>query len=115
MKHLKKGRKFGRPRSQRKALFKIMAHNLIRDGKIATTEAKAKELRLIVEPLITRGKKQDLASLRILLQKLPKESAYKVFYELSPRYKGRKGGYTRVIKHSEFRTDGARRATIEFV
>lgn len=115
MRHLKKGRKFGRGQGQRKALFKIMAYNLIRDGKVTTTEAKAKEIRSIVEPLITRGKKQDLASLKILLNKLPKEAAYKVFYEISPKYKDREGGYTRVIKQSVFRTDGANKAVVEFV
>ncbi|MAF79477.1 50S ribosomal protein L17 [bacterium] len=116
MRHLKKGKKFGRKRGQRKAFKKNLAVSLIRHGKITTTEARAKEVRRIVERLITHGKKQDLASLRRLMQKLPKAEAYKLHHEIAPKYKDRKGGYTRITKHTKVRQgDAAKRATIELV
>lgn len=116
MKHLKKGRKFGRKKGQRKAFRNNLATSLIRHGKITTTEARAKEIRGVVERFITHGKKQNLASLRLLMKELPKAEAYKVQNEIAPKYASRKGGYTRVIKHAKVRQgDAAKRATIEFV
>lgn len=116
MRHLKKGRKFGRKKGQRKAFIKTLADNLIRHGKITTTEARAKELRPFVERLITYGKKQDLTGLRSLLKYLPKDSAYKVYHEIAPRYKDRQGGYTRIVKKSlQRKQDGSKQALIEFV
>jgi len=116
MKHLKKGRKFGRKRGQRKAFMKILANNLIQHEQIITTEARAKELRPFVERLVTYGKKQNLHGFRLLLEKLPKDAAYKLYHEIAPRYLNRKGGYTRVVKHTERRKqDGAKKATIEFI
>ena len=116
MKHLKKGRKFGRERGQRRAFMKGLAHNLIQREHIITTEARAKELRPFVERLVTYGKKQNLAGLRMLLKYLPKTTAYKMQHTIAPRYEDRKGGYTRVVKHVERRKqDGAKKATIEFV
>jgi large subunit ribosomal protein L17 len=116
MKHLKKGRKFGRKRGQRKAFLKILASNLISKESILTTEARAKEIKKKVERYITYGKKQNLAGLRLLLKYLPKKSAYKVFYELAPRYKDRKGGYLKIVKLSRTRkNDGAKLAKISFV
>jgi large subunit ribosomal protein L17 len=98
MKHLKKGRKFHRKRDQRKALLKSLAANLILQEKIQTTLEKAKETKIIVEKLITLAKKQDLAALRNLKKKLPEKAANKVYYEIAPLYKKRRGGYTRIIK-----------------
>ncbi|MDD4994452.1 MAG: 50S ribosomal protein L17 [Candidatus Pacebacteria bacterium] len=98
MKHLKKGRKFHRKRDQRKALLKSLAANLILQEKIQTTLEKAKETKIIVEKLITLAKKQDLAALRSLKKKLPEKAANKVYYEIAPLYKKRRGGYTRIIK-----------------
>ncbi len=116
MRHLKKGRKFGRERGQRRAFLKSLAANFIQNGRIVTTEARAKELRPFVERLITYAKKQNLAGLRLLLSKLPKAAAFKLFQEIAPRYTDRSGGYTRIIKHSQRRkNDGAKKATIEFV
>lgn len=116
MRHQKAGRKFHRGKGQRQALFKGIINNLVLHGGIDTTEAKAKEVRPKVEKLITVGKKQDLASLRILLSRLPKKSAEKIYYEIAPRYKEVKGGYVRIIKSAKARKDdGARIARIEFV
>ncbi|MDP3901377.1 MAG: 50S ribosomal protein L17 [bacterium] len=109
-------RKFGRKRGQRRAFIKGLAHNLITKEKIETTVARAKEIRPAVERLVTTAKKQQLASLRSLLAKLPKDSAQKLFYEIAPRYKDTKGGYLRIIKKAASRKrDGASLATIEFV
>lgn len=116
MRHLKKGRKFGRKKGQRKAFLKSLADNLVRHGKILTTEERAKEVRPFVERLVGYGKKQNLAGLRLLCQKLHKDSAYKLYHEIAPRYAGRSGGYTRIVKMAKRRqNDGARMAYIEFV
>ncbi len=116
MRHLKKGKKFHRKKGQRTALFKSLINNLILEGKIETTEAKTKEIRSRMEKLITIGKKQNLAALRTLLSRLPKKSAEKLYYQISPRYQNRKGGYLRIIKGAKRRKkDGAKMAVIEFV
>lgn len=116
MRHLKQGRKFHRERGQRNALLKGLASNLILKEKIETTEAKAKELRRFVERLVTIGKAQTLASLRILNARVPKVAAMKMYYQIAPRYKERKGGYTRIIKVGKKRkNDAAKMAIIEFV
>lgn len=116
MRHQKRGKKFHRKKGQRKALFKGLLNNLITKEKILTTEAKAKELRSRLEKLISIAKKENLASLRILLGRLPKKSAEKLYYEIAPRYKERRGGYLRVIKSGRVRkSDGAKIAMIEFV
>ncbi len=116
MRHAKKGKKFGREKGQRKAFVKGLAHNLIQHEKITTTEARAKELRGFVERLITHGKKQTVASLRLLMRHLPKATAYKLYHEIAPRYADRKGGYTRVTKIAKLRKhDASQMATIELV
>jgi large subunit ribosomal protein L17 len=109
-------KKFHRKRDQRKALFKILAHNLIINEKIKTTHQRTKYLKSIVERLISKAKKQNLSSLRYLLERLPKKSAYKVFYELAPRYKERNGGYVRIIKLPFKRIkDNTQMSLIEFI
>ncbi len=116
MRHLKKGRKFHRKKGQRKSFFKNLSNNLILKEKITTTEARAKEIKSLVEKLVTIGKKQDVSSLRALISKLSKKSAEKLYYEIAPRYKGRRGGYLRIIKSINRRKkDGGSLATIEFV
>lgn len=116
MRHLKKGRKFGRKKSERRAFLQGLAHNLIEKEKILTTEARAKELKKFVERLLTYGKEGNLAGLRRLLENLPKSTAYKVYHDIAPRYSERKGGYTRIIKQLKPRkSDGAKMAVIEFV
>lgn len=84
--------------------------------KIETTVARAKEIRPLVERLVSVAKKQQLANLRLLIARLPKTSAQKLFYEIAPRYQGRVGGYLRIIKHTKSRKrDNAPLAIIEFI
>lgn len=109
-------RKFHRERGQRRAFLQGLAHNLIMKEKIETTVARAKEIRPLVERLVTVAKKQHLAALRTLFSKLPKKTAQKLFYEIAPRYKERAGGYLRIIKEAKFRKrDAAPMSIIEFV
>lgn len=116
MRHLKKGKKFGRKTGQRKAFMKHLATNLVRHEKITTTETRAKELRSFVERLVTHGKKGGVSSVRLLLTFLPKKEAMKMREVIAPRYASRMGGYTRIIKHAAKRKgDAAQTATIEFV
>lgn len=115
MKHAKKGRKFGRERDQRKALMKSLVFNLIKDEKIKTTEAKAKELRPVVEKIVTRAKVDNLANRRILAGRIGQIATKKVFNDIAPKYKDRNGGYTRIIKVAPRKSDASRMAIIEFV
>lgn len=119
MKHCQKIRKFSREKDQRKALLKGLATNLILREKIKTTEAKAKELRPFVEHLITRGKKAkdggNLASVKQLAGILPEAARKKIINQIALRYKTRAGGYTRIIKLTPRKTDGAKMAIIELV
>jgi len=115
MRKLKKGRKLSRKRKQRKALLRSLARALFLKEKIKTTEAKAKEVRPFAEKLITKAKKGDLSSRRILLRYFSKDLVKKLVDEIGPRYKERKGGYTRIIKLGPRQSDGARMAIIELV
>ena len=116
MRHLSKGRKFGRVRGVRKSFIQGLLNNLILEEKIKTTPARAKEIKPKVEKLLTLAKKQNLASLRLLISRLPKAAATKLYYELAPKYKDRKGGYTRIIKLGVTRKrDAAEQVIIEFV
>lgn len=84
--------------------------------KIETTIIRAKEIRPVVERLVTIAKKQQLASLRSLLEKLPAQSAKKMYFDIAPRYQARNGGYLRIIKGGKARKrDATMLATIEFV
>lgn len=83
---------------------------------MTTTEARAKEIRPMVERLVTYAKKQTLANMRLLLSKVPKKAAEKLYYEIGPRYQNRAGGYLRILKVSNRRKrDAAKMALIEFV
>lgn len=109
-------RKFHRIKGRRKSFLKILTHNLIMKEKIQTTEARAKEIRPRLEKLVTLAKKQTLASLRLLLARIPEMSALKLYYEIAPRYKSRTGGYLRIRKLTMVRKrDAAKQAIIEFV
>ncbi len=116
MRHRKSGRKLNRTSAHRKAMFANMAASLIKHEQIQTTLPKAKELRPIVEKLITLGKRGDLHARRQALSQLNEKSAVdKVFSTLSERYAERSGGYTRVLK-AGFRTgDAAPMGVIELV
>lgn len=115
MRKRKRGRKFSRERNQRKALLKGLASSLLLKEKIKTTEAKAKELRGVVEKFITRAKKGDLHSQRLLLKSLSSLVVKKLINDIAPRYKERKGGYTRIIKIGLRVGDKAKMAIIELV
>src|SRR3989344_9347938 len=104
MRHLKKGRKFGRERNQRRALMKGLASSFFMSGKMKTTEAKAKELRPFVEKIITRAKSSSQADKRIISSLLGDRVARKVAEE-AKKFSGRAGGYTRVIKLGERKSD----------
>ena len=115
MKKLKKGRKFSRPRAQRKALIKNLSAELFLREKIKTSETKAKELRSFAEKSISRARKGDLASRRHLLRFFSKDIVKKLIDEIAPKYKERPGGYTRIIKLGPRKSDGAKMAIIELV
>lgn len=117
MRHHNTNRKFGRGRVQRNALMNSLALNLIVREKIKTTEPKAKELRPFIEKLITRAKKGDLATRRLIISKLSNRAreVKKLFDVLAPKYADKKGGYTRILKLGVRKADGAPMAIIEFV
>ncbi len=116
MRHQVGGRKLNRTASHRKAMFANMACALIKHEQIFTTLPKAKDLRPIVEKLITAGKAGDLAARRLLISRLRCEkSAEKVISTLSTRYKERPGGYIRVLKAGFRYGDATPMAIIEFV
>lgn len=110
-----KHRKFGRARIQRQALYKSLATALIDRGKIKTTLAKAKSLSTFADKLITTSKKQDLASRRELARTFHSKTVKKLVDEIAPRFSERKGGYTRVIRLGQRKSDAAPMAIIEFV
>jgi large subunit ribosomal protein L17 len=117
MRHGNAGRKLNRTQSHRKALFANLAASLIEHEQIVTTLPKAKDLRPIVEKLVTLGKKGDLAARRQAIAELQNNeaAAKKLFDVLAPRYNGRPGGYTRVLKAGFRYGDSAAVAVIEFV
>lgn len=115
MRKRKKGRRLSRKKSQRKALLRSLANALILKEKIKTTEAKAKEVFLFVEKQIALSKKADLSARKLLSSRLPSAAAKKLSEEISVRYKDRKGGYTRIMKLGQRKSDGARMAIIELV
>ena len=116
MRHKKLGRKLSRKTSHRKALMANLASALITHKKIKTTDAKAKELRRFVEPLITFAKKGDLHSRRQVLKKIPHKSIVKeLFDNIAPECLNRNGGYTRIIKLGFRDNDCAPVSLIEFV
>ena len=117
MRHHNTKRKFGREKNQRNALINSLALNLIVREKIKTTEPKAKELRPFIEKIITRAKKGDPASRRLVISKLfnRKAEVKKVFDKIAPKYMDKNGGYTRILKLGARKSDGAKMAIIEFI
>jgi large subunit ribosomal protein L17 len=116
MRHRKSGRQLNRNSSHRQAMFRNMASSLVRHEVIKTTLPKAKELRRVVEPLITLAKSDSVANRRLAFARTrDKEVVGKLFNELGPRYQERPGGYTRILKCG-FRTgDNAPMAYVELV
>ena len=116
MRHRKAGRKLNRNSSHRKALLKNLAIALIEQDIIKTTLPKAKELRKVIEPLITLGKEDTVANRRLAFNKLRSDAAVaKLFTEIAVNAKERKGGYTRIIKAGFRPGDKADMAYIELV
>lgn len=112
---MKKTRKLGRKRDQRKALIKGLASNLILHGKIKTTEAKAKEARPLIERMISKSQSKNFNSFRYAAKFISKVAVKKLVNEIGPKYAERKGGYTRIIKLGRRNSDSAKMAIIELV
>ena len=114
MHHRKTGRNFSRTSSHRKAMLENMAVSLLQHEIIKTTLAKAKELRGVVEPLITRAKIDSVANRRLVFNQLrDKASVARLFTTIAPRHKDRPGGYTRVLKCGFRAGDSAPMAILE--
>jgi large subunit ribosomal protein L17 len=116
MRHQVAGRKLNRTTPHRKAMFQNLANALIKHEQIFTTLPKAKDLRPIIEKLITAGRTNDLATRRLLIARLrDQKMAEKILTVLGPRYKARKGGYTRIMKAGFRYGDATPMAIIELV
>lgn len=116
MRHRKSGRQLNRNSSHRKAMFSNMASSLVRHEVIKTTLPKAKELRRVIEPLITLAKQDSVANRRLAFARTrDKEVVGKLFNELGPRYQERAGGYTRIMKCGFRAGDNAPMAYVELV
>jgi len=116
MRHRRSGRKFNRTASHRRAMFANMAAALVKHEQIITTLPKAKDLRSVVEALITLAKRGDLHARRVVASRLRDEAMVaKLFETLGPRYQSRSGGYTRVLKAGFRYGDNAPLAVIELV
>lgn len=116
MRHRKSGRQLNRNSSHRKAMFRNMTASLIEHELIKTTVPKAKELRRVAEPLITRAKTDSVANRRIAFSRIrDKDAVAKLFAELGPRYTERPGGYIRILKCGLRPGDKAPMAYVELV
>jgi large subunit ribosomal protein L17 len=108
-------RKFGREKAQRRALINSLMRALVINEKIETTEAKAKELEKKIAKEITIAKKGDINARRKLAENFSDDLVKKMVEEIAPKYKDRDGGYTRVIKTGQRKSDAADMAIIELV
>ena len=116
MRHHSSNRKFGREINQRDALLRSLSRNLINEGRITTTLAKAKSLRPFVEKMVTKAKTGTLASRRLIVSRLRGENETKELFDtIAKKYKDRKGGYIRIVKLPRRELDAAPMAMIEFV
>ena len=116
MRHRKSGRQLNRNSSHRQAMFKNMAGSLVKHEVIKTTLPKAKELRRVIEPLITMAKEDSVANRRLAFARTgDKEVVGKLFNELGPRYEARPGGFTRILKCGFRAGDNAPMAYVELV
>jgi len=116
MRHRKTGRRLGRNSSHRKAMFRNMATSLVRHETIKTTLPKAKELRRVVEPLITLAKEDGVQNRRLAFDRLRDKAAVgKLFSDLGPRFKERPGGYLRILKLGPRPGDAAPMALVQLV
>ncbi len=116
MRHRKSGRKLGRNSAHRKAMYRNMAASLLTHETIRTTLPKAKELRRVVEPLITLAKEDGVSRRRLAFSRLRDEAAVgKLFNELGPRFKDRPGGYLRILKMGFRPGDSAPMAIVQLL
>jgi len=116
MRHRKAGKRFSRGTAHRKAMFQNLCISLIKHGMIRTTLPKAKDLRRVLEPLVTLAGEDTMARRRLAFDRLRnKEVVTKLFAELGPRFKERPGGYVRILKCGHRKGDAAPMAVIEFV
>mgnify|MGYP000930730933 FL=1 len=115
MRHKKDVRKFSRNKSNRKSLLRNMSISLIQNKRIITTEAKAKQLKRVVEKLITTGKTKDLASIRKINAYLNHPETTAMVIELGQKFKERNGGYIKIIKIGCRSGDASKMAVIQMV
>jgi len=116
MRHRQSGRQLNRNASHRKAMFKNMAASLFKHELIKTTLPKAKELRRVAEPMITRSKTDSVANRRVIFNRLrDRDMVTKLFEELGPRFKDRPGGYLRILKCGYRPGDKAPMAIVELL
>ncbi len=115
MRHGNNNRKFGRETGERRALLKSLARSLVLEGHITTTEAKAKEIRPLVEKLVTRGREATVANRRILIAALGDERTAAKLIKTAENYTERPGGYLRIVKMGPRKGDASPMAVIEFV
>ena len=116
MRHRKSGRKLGRNSPHRKAMFRNMAASLVQYETIKTTLPKAKELRRVVEPLITLAREDGVANRRLAFSRLRDKAAVgKLFTDLGPRFRERPGGYLRILKMGPRPGDAAPMAIVQLV
>ncbi|HHY70710.1 MAG TPA: 50S ribosomal protein L17 [Thermoanaerobacterales bacterium] len=109
-------RKLGRSSGHRKMMLKNLTTDLLKYGRIETTEARAKEVRSIAEKMITLAKKNDLAARRLVLAELLDETTVKnLFEKIAPKYQDRNGGYVRITKIDQRQGDAAPKAVLELV
>jgi len=116
MRHAKKGRKLGTDASHTRAMLRSLVIALFTNERIKTTETRAKEMRTLVDKIITWGKKGDVHSRRLAMAELgDKALVHKIFADIAPRFEGRQGGYTRIMKLGPRKGDAAPMVIIEFV
>lgn len=116
MQHNRAGRKLGRTTAHRKSLFRNQLSSLITHERIQTTLPKAKDLRPLIEKMVTLGKRGGLHARRLVLKTIPEATTVKkLFEEIAPRFQTRAGGYTRIMKLGRRQGDGAEMAILEFI
>lgn len=116
MRHQKSGRKLGSSASHRKAILRTLAAQIIEHGRVRTTEAKAKEVRPVVDKFITLAKRGDVSARRQVLGEVQnRDLVHKLFSEIAEKYAERSGGYTRISKIGPRAGDGAPQVFIELV
>ena len=115
MRHGNVNRKFGRERGQRKALMRSLMRSLVLRGRMQTTLAKAKEVRPMMEKLVTRGRSATVANRRHIISVLGDVKATQKLLVVAKNYDGRAGGYLRIVKMGPRKGDAAQMAVIEFV